>query len=185
MVGIDDIAAWRGQQVIDPDGEQLGKLEDVLFDTGSGTPLLLVVKSGLLGRKSSLIPVEGATVGPDYVRVAHAKEAVDRAGTHAGDELPDGEALGTIGGAYGLRFADRVNLESAGRRDEQRAEAEAARARAENLEAEAREKIAAHDAARERAHEAGDTAGQAERDAEQSRQAALEARREADRYGQS
>ena len=181
MVHAEDIAAWRGQPVIDPDGEQIGKLEDVLFDSGSGTPLLLSVKSGLLGRRSTLIPVEGASVGPDWVRVTYAKQTAEDAG-RAEDPVPDAAGLATLGEAYGLRFSDQITLESTDRRDAQRAEAEAARARAANLEAEAQQKLAAREAAAEDARAAGDNAGQAEREAEAAREAAARARAEADRY---
>jgi sporulation protein YlmC with PRC-barrel domain len=181
MIGVEHIEEWRGHQVLDAAGEQLGKLEDVLFDSGSGTPLLISVKSGLLGRRSALVPVDGATVGPNYIRVAHRKEEVDR--VDAFDGVPDAEQLGALGGVYGLEFSDRVRLESASQRETNRAEAEAARARADQLEAAAQRKLAAHEAAHERAQTAGDDAGRAEREAAEARQAALEAREQADRYG--
>jgi hypothetical protein len=184
VISAEHIEAWRGQSVLDPEGEQLGKLEDVFFDSASGTPLLISVKSGLMGRKSTLVPIEGATVGPDYVRVVHSRETIEGAGTRAGEGAPAAEELGGVGAAYGLKFADRVRLESAGERETNRAEGEAARARAEQLETEAEQKRAAREAAHERARSAGDDVGQAERDAESSRQAALEAREQADRYGQ-
>lgn len=183
VIAVDDIAAWRGAQVIDPDGEQLGKLEDVFFDSGSGTPLLIAVKSGLLGRKSTLVPINDATVGPDYVRVPHRKEAVERAAGIGGEGAPDADQLGALGSAYGLKFSDQVRLESATARETNRAEAEAARARAEQLEADAEQKRAAHAAAHERAGTAGDDAGRAEREAQDAQQAAEAARAQADRYG--
>jgi len=183
VIGVEHIEAWRGQPVIDPDGEQLGKLDEVFFDAASGTPLLISVKSGLLGRKSTLVPVVDATVGPDYVRVTHRQEAVDRAAGIGGDAAPDADQLGALGSAYGLKFSDRVRLESATQREANRAEAEAARARAEQLEADAARKLAAREAAQEQATAAGDSAGRAEREADEARQAAAEAREHADRYG--
>jgi hypothetical protein len=184
VIGVDRIEAWRGQKVIDQADEDLGKLEDVFFDSGTGTPLLISVKSGLFGRKSTLIPIDGATVGPDYVRVAHTKETVSRAGESRGEGAPRDEELAALGSAYGLRFSERVHLESATEIERTRAEAEAARARANQLEAEAQQKIAAHEAAREQARSAGEGVSQAEREAEEARQAALEARQHAERYDQ-
>jgi ribosomal 30S subunit maturation factor RimM len=184
VIGVDRIEAWRGQKVIDQAGEDLGKLEEVFVDAGSGTPLLFSVKSGLLGRKSTFIPIDGATVGPDYVRVAQSKEVVDGAGTTRGEGAPGADELAAIGSAYGLRFSERVRLQSATEVERARAEAEAARARAEELEAEARQKIAAHEEARRRAESAGAGVDQAEREAEEARQAALEARQRAEGYEQ-
>lgn len=182
MITVDHIEAWRGQQVLDERGEQLGKLDDVYFDSASGTPLLIAVKSGLLGRKSSLIPIDGAVVGPDYVRVAHDRAAVERAAGTTGDGVPDADELRSLGAAYGLAFADRVSLESASEVETNRAEAEAARARAQQLEAEAQSKLAARDAARERAEGAGHDADDADREAQRAREAAADARRQADQY---
>jgi hypothetical protein len=183
VISVESIEAWRGKRVVDPDDEELGKLEDVFFDTGSGTPLLVSVKSGLLGRKTKLVPIDDATVGPDHVRVAHRRETFEQAADMRGAESPGSEDLAAIGQTYGLRFSDRVSLESAQMRDAHRAEAQAARQRAEQLEAQAREKIAAHEAARAQARTAGADAGAAEREAEEARRAALEAREQADRYG--
>jgi sporulation protein YlmC with PRC-barrel domain len=184
MIGVDHIEAWRGQPVLDTSGEQLGKLDDVYFDAASGTPMLISVKRGLLGRKSALVPIDGAMVGPDYVRVAHSHDAVDRAAASAGDGVPDGDQLSALGTVYGLKFADRVALESAADVEARRAEAQAARARADQLEAQARDKIAAREVADERAQGASQDAGQAEREAKAARQAALEARQQATRYEQ-
>lgn len=183
MINVENIEAWRGQKVIDPDGEDLGKLDDVFLDVGSGTPLLISVKTGLLGRKSKLVPIDGAQVAPDHVRVAHTREVFDGAAEMRGETAPGTDELTAIGAAYGLRFSDKVRLQSATERDRLRAEAEAARARAEELEAQAREKLAAHEQARQRAEAVSADVGQAEREAEEARRAALEAREHADRYG--
>lgn len=185
MINVERIEAWRGKRVIDPDDEELGKLEDVFFDTDSGTPLLVSVKSGLLSRRTKLVPIDDAAVGPDHVRVAHRREIVDQAEPMADDEAPGIEELAAVGRAYGLRFSDRVRLQSAAARDTRLAEADAARRRAGQLEATAQEKSATHEAARERARGAGDDAGQAEREAAEARQAALAAREQADRLQSS
>jgi hypothetical protein len=182
MINAEHIESWRGQQVLDPAGEQLGKLEEIYFDKSSGTPLLATVKSGLLGRRSKLVPIDGATVARDYIRLVHEKAIVDSAPEAVGDATPDGAALDAVGAAYGLKFSERVELETSGEAEARRAEAEAARARADQLAREARDKIEARDAAHERAHGASEAATQAEREAEEARQAALEAREKAQRY---
>jgi sporulation protein YlmC with PRC-barrel domain len=182
MIGVEHIEEWRGQQVLDSAGEQLGKLEEIYFDQSSGTPMLAAVKSGLLGRHSKLVPIDGATVSRDYVRVVHDKAAVDAAPEASGETAPDAAALDAVGAAYGLKFADRVALESSGEAETRRAEAEEARARADQLAQDARDKIEARDAAHERAHGASEAATQAELEAEEARQAALQAREKAQRY---
>ncbi len=182
MIEVEHIEGWKGQSVVDSAGEQLGKLDEVYFDQGTETPILIAVKSGLLGRRTSLVPIDGATVGRDYVRIAYTQEVVDQAPGSSGDGAPAGEELYAVGAAYGLKFSDRVTLESAGDLERRRAEAQAARQRAEELAAAAQDKIAQRDAAHQRAQGASAEATQAEREAEEARQAALEAQEHAARY---
>ncbi|MGI8711595.1 MAG: PRC-barrel domain-containing protein [Solirubrobacteraceae bacterium] len=182
MINVEHIEQWRGQQVLDPAGEQLGKLEEVYLDETSGTPMLISVKSGLLGRRSKLVPIDGATVGRDYVRVAHDKGTIDASPDASGDASPDAAALDQLGAAYGLKFSDRVVLETSAVAEARRAEAQAARERADQLAEDARDKSAARDVAQERAEGATDHATQAEREAEEANQAALKAREEAQRF---
>jgi hypothetical protein len=182
MINAEHIEDWRGKDVVDPDGVSLGKLQEVFYDKDTQTPILLATKSGMLSRKVKLIPIDGSRVGPDYVRVAHDKASVDASPDGTPDLAPDAQALDTIGEAYGLRFSERVTLETATVIEERRAEAPAARERAAELDAQARELAAERDAAAAEAEGAHENASQAERDAERARQAAEEARLEASKY---
>jgi hypothetical protein len=174
------IEDWRGQDVRDRDDESLGKLQEIWLDVGTGTPLLASIRSGRLLRHTKMIPIDGATVAPDHLRVAHDRATIDASPDAAGDQPPSAVELDEIGKAYGLRFSDQVRLESATEVDRRRAEAEAARRRAEELETEAREKAAALEEARARSQETSERAAQAQREAEQAREAARRARADAD-----
>ena len=182
MIPAEHIEDWRGKEVRDPDGESLGKLQEIYFDVGTGTPILGSIKSGLLGRHMKMIPIDGAVVGTDYLRVKHAKSAIDGSPEADKEDPPNAVELDEIGKAYGLRFSDQVRLEGATAADARRAEAEAARQRAEQAETTAREKAAALEAAQSRAKGATTDAGQAEREAEEAREAARRARADAQRH---
>jgi PRC-barrel domain len=182
MINVEHIEDWRGKDVVDPDGMALGKLHEVFYDEPTQTPILLAIKHGLLSRKVTMIPVDGSRVGPDYVRVAHDRGTVDAAPAAAPDQIPDARELDTIGEAYGLRFSERISLQSATVIEQRRAEAREARERAAELEAQARELAADRDAAHAQAQGAAQSATQAHRDAERARQAADEAREEAAKY---
>jgi hypothetical protein len=71
---IEDIKDWRGQDVVDSQGEKLGKLEEVYYDTESDLPAFGAIKSGLVGKHITLVPLAGATAGQSYIRVATAKD---------------------------------------------------------------------------------------------------------------
>jgi hypothetical protein len=182
MINVEHIEDWRGKDVVDPEGATLGKLQEVFYDKATQTPILLAIKHGLLSRKVTMIPVDGSQVGPDYIRVAHDRATVDAAPEGVIEPPPNAQELDTIGEAYGLRFSERVSLEAATVVEERRAEARAARERAAELEAQARELAADRDAAHAQAQGASESASQAHRDAERARQAAEAARDEAAKY---
>ena len=77
MFKIADIREWRGHEVVDAGGRRLGRLEAVYVDTRTDEPSFLTVRVGLPTRhRLVFVPLEGATVGPEYVRVAHARAQV-------------------------------------------------------------------------------------------------------------
>jgi PRC-barrel domain len=77
MFEIEDIREWRGHHVLDVDGNKIGELEAIYVDTATDQPSFATIKVGLLGRQRLVFaPLAGATVGPQHVRVGHAKKKV-------------------------------------------------------------------------------------------------------------
>ena len=73
MIAVENITDWRGQDVLDPVGEKLGKVEEVYFDGETDDPTFASVKTGTFSKSLTLVPLARATVGRDYVRVDRAK----------------------------------------------------------------------------------------------------------------
>jgi hypothetical protein len=182
MVSVEHIDDWRGQDVVDADGEKLGKLDEVFFLAGSDEAVFATVASGLLGRKHHVVPLEGASLSRDYVRVNYRKDDVTRA-PDSGDALGDAD-VEQLAGFYGLGLTNPdgtpQRLESATARETRLREAEEARARAGQLEADAAGAAAEAQAARSRAEQAQREAELATEDEALARQRAAEARRMAD-----
>ena len=92
-----DIREWRGHDVVDADGHKIGELEAVYVDTGTDLPSFGTVRVGLPTRhRLVFVPLDGATVGPGYVKVSSAKKQVKDAPSIGTDgELPaaDEEAI--------------------------------------------------------------------------------------------
>jgi sporulation protein YlmC with PRC-barrel domain len=84
-----NIADWRGKQLVDRDGDKIGKLEDVYVDVETDEPMFGTVKEGVIGRHLTFVPLSGITIGPDNVQLAMAKEQVKDAPNIEieGDEL--------------------------------------------------------------------------------------------------
>jgi hypothetical protein len=84
-----DIGEWHGKELVDRDGERIGKLEDVYVDVESDEPMFGTVKEGLIGRHLTFVPLAGITIGPDNLQVTVSKEQVKTAPNIElhGDEL--------------------------------------------------------------------------------------------------
>jgi hypothetical protein len=73
----ENIRDWRGSNVVDPDGSKIGTLEAVYVDTTTDEPFFASVTIGIIGRhKLTFVPLTGATVAPDHLRVTVAKDLV-------------------------------------------------------------------------------------------------------------
>jgi hypothetical protein len=67
---------WLGKALIDCEGERIGRLQDVYVDVETDAPQFGTVKEGFLDRHLTFVPLAGAEVGPDGLRVTVARERV-------------------------------------------------------------------------------------------------------------
>jgi uncharacterized protein (TIGR02271 family) len=70
------IGELRGSDVLDRDGDKIGKLEEIYLDEQTGRPEWGLVKTGLFGGRSTFVPIDGAQQGDGGLRVAYAKDQV-------------------------------------------------------------------------------------------------------------
>lgn len=100
-----DIREWRGHDVVDANGRKIGQLEAVYVDTSTDLPSFGTVKVGMPTRhRLVFVPLERATVGPGYLKVAYDKKQVKDAPSID----TDGELLAaeeeTVFKHYGLAY---------------------------------------------------------------------------------
>jgi hypothetical protein len=55
-----DVERWRGRTLVDADGDKIGSIDDIYLDRQSGEPEWLAVKTGLLGKNVSFVPIRDA-----------------------------------------------------------------------------------------------------------------------------
>jgi hypothetical protein len=78
----ENLRDWRGKNVVDPEGNKIGDLEAVYFDTSNDEPSFATVRIGIVGRhRLAFVPLDGTTVSPDHIRVRYAKKQVQEAPT--------------------------------------------------------------------------------------------------------
>ena len=73
---LNEALGWIGSRVDDIYGANVGRLEDVWIDPGTGAPRWLLVKEGKFGGRTTLIPFEDATAGAGHVWVPYEREIV-------------------------------------------------------------------------------------------------------------
>jgi len=127
------VLEWRGQELLDNDGQKIGTIEEIYLDTETDQPEWALVKTGLFGGKGTFVPLQQANPSGDGIRVPfdknHVKDApnVDPDGqlsqseeqtlyrhygleygeSQSGSGLPEGGAGGTGGSAGTGSFDDR------------------------------------------------------------------------------
>jgi len=99
-----NLTEWRGKDLVDRDGEKIGKLEDVYVDTDTDEQLFGTVKEGLIGKHLTFVPLQGVTASPDHLQVSVSKKEVkDAPNMDSGAELSQDEEAGLFG-YYGLAY---------------------------------------------------------------------------------
>ena len=97
---VEKLEDWLGQDVFDPDGEKVGKLEEI-FLAGEDA-VLAEVKTGGLRKRSHLVPVLGMTVGRSFVRADQLARKVTEAPGPDKDGAPDDALLRAVADHYGF-----------------------------------------------------------------------------------
>jgi sporulation protein YlmC with PRC-barrel domain len=84
-----DFSNWHGKDLVDRDGERIGKLEDVYFDVGTDQPQFATIKEGMIGRHLTFVPLTDVKIGPDNLQVSASRAEVKGAPNldGEGDEL--------------------------------------------------------------------------------------------------
>ena len=97
----------RGRKVIDTDGHEVGKVDDLMIDDREHKVRLLEVESGGflgLGETKVLIPVDAITrITAEAVYINHTRQHVTRAPRYDPGLVKDERYLGNIYGYYGYR----------------------------------------------------------------------------------
>ena len=105
MADVENIAEWRGKELLDRDGEKIGKLEDVYVDTETDEPVFGSVKEGLVGKHLTFVPLGGATASPDGLRVGVSKKEVKDAPNIDQDGELEQREENELYEHYGLAYA--------------------------------------------------------------------------------
>ena len=105
---IDRLSQAHGQTVYSSDGEKIGSVEEIFYDEETNQPEWVSVGTGFLGRKTVLVPVQGATLRDDGLYAPASKEQVEGAPDVdvTGGEISQESEQGLYS-HYGLAYSER------------------------------------------------------------------------------
>jgi uncharacterized protein (TIGR02271 family) len=103
---MENITDLRGHEVVDRDGDKIGKLEEIYLDQETGKPEWALVKTGLFGSASTFVPLAGAERADEGLRVPYEKSHVkDAPNMEADGELSSDEEA-RLYRHYGVDYGD-------------------------------------------------------------------------------
>jgi uncharacterized protein (TIGR02271 family) len=106
MPQLESALEWRGQTLLDSDGDKIGKIDEIYLDQQTDQPEWALVNTGLFGNKSTFVPIAEASDSAGDVRVPYSKDRVkDAPGIEAGAELSQDEEA-TLYRHYGLDYGE-------------------------------------------------------------------------------
>ncbi len=102
------LLSWRGSTAYDRAGEKLGKIGALYLDGETDVPAYAGVRTGLLGRHESIVPLAGAEERDGDVHLQYDAELVRGAPSLDPDAALDPEEEHALEAHYG-RQADRIH----------------------------------------------------------------------------
>jgi hypothetical protein len=106
MPTIETVQHWRGRTLLDRDGDRVGSIEEIYLDAQTDEPEWALVHTGLLGMRSSFVPIRDAAAEGGDVRVPFDKQQIKDAPRMDPDgELSEAEEA-ELYRHYGLEAGD-------------------------------------------------------------------------------
>ncbi|HET7474467.1 MAG TPA: PRC and DUF2382 domain-containing protein [Dermatophilaceae bacterium] len=118
MINEQQLDSVIGSTVYDTDGDKIGKVGQLYLDDATGKPEWVTVQTGLFGTKETFVPVAGATMSDDGLRVPFDQALVKGAPSMDADGHLDEGQEQELYDYYGVAGAgDRPDTELAAGRD--------------------------------------------------------------------
>jgi len=112
-----NVTEWRGQELLDNDGEKIGTIEEIYLDTDTDQPEWALVKTGLFGGKGTFVPLQQANPTGDGVQVPFEKSHVKDAPNIDPDGQLSRSEERTLYEHYGLGYDDSQSGSGTGNGD--------------------------------------------------------------------
>ncbi len=103
---MDQIQQLRDRPVYSREGEKIGAVEEIFIDYETSRPEWIGIGTGFFGTKRVLVPVQGASLDSEGVRVAYSKDQVKDSPDIDGDDVSQ-ETEYELATHYGLDYSEQ------------------------------------------------------------------------------
>ncbi|MBT2501189.1 DUF2382 domain-containing protein [Curtobacterium sp. ISL-83] len=114
MINSTSVNSLFDARVVDNAGDKVGTVKQVYLDDDSGQPLFVSVATGLFGTSESFVPLEGADLTGDLLRVHYGKDQVKDAPRIDADGSLSEDEQDTLFQHYGLAGSSAGHTDFAG-----------------------------------------------------------------------
>lgn len=104
MITKDDVQHVVGKELVDPEGDKIGSIDTIYLDDDTDEPEFALVNTGLLGMRSSFVPLREARIESDAVRVPYTKDQVKDAPSIDADDRIDESQESELFRYYGMQM---------------------------------------------------------------------------------
>lgn len=101
-----DLRAWIGHDLVDDDGDRIGRIEDIYVDEDTGVPEWVAVTTGLFGTRTSFVPLRGCASDGDVLVAPWDKATVKDAPNAEADGALSEEEEARLYQHYGLPYSE-------------------------------------------------------------------------------
>jgi uncharacterized protein (TIGR02271 family) len=116
---------FRGRNLIDANGDKIGKIDELYYDQEGGQPEWALVNTGLFGSRKTFVPISAATPAGEDLRVPVTKDVVkDAPRVDVDEELSEQEER-KLFDHYGVPYTTEGTTTASGAPGEGRATGEA------------------------------------------------------------
>jgi len=101
-----EMAGWRGRNLVGSDGSKIGSITDIYLDEDTGQPEWLAVKTGMFGGRVSFVPLAGATAQGDERACRWTKDQVKDAPNAEADGRLSQDEEAALYRHYGMGYSE-------------------------------------------------------------------------------
>jgi uncharacterized protein (TIGR02271 family) len=106
MPTTEEATRWRGQDLVDSNGDKIGKINDVYLDADTDRPEWLAVTTGLFGSNVSFVPTAEANEHDGHIHVPYSKDQVKDAPNAEADGALSQQEEAQLYAHYGLEYGE-------------------------------------------------------------------------------